>query len=291
MKRNMRVTLEPPPISETFTWSRRITGAMFARLQTRSEIIFRACRISIFISLAVTRRPSPSPPKGEITQYVFDQSKIFPGTTRNYWIYTPAQYDPSKPACLLVDQDGDQFKAPEVLNQLIAAGRAVTIAVFVTPGRVKALSPNALDRFNRSVEYDGLGDDYVRFLVEELLPDVEKQKTSDGRPIRLSHAATDRAIMGSSSGAIAAFTAAWERPDQFSRVFSAIGTYVNQRGGNIYPSLFVNLSLNQSAFFCGTECRPDNPRAVIKCGQPGNGEWSATYAGYEVNCPWGTGDR
>src|SRR5207245_5927035 len=108
----------------------------------------------------------------------------------------------------------------------------------VMHGRVRAANGNtALDRFNRSFEYDGLGDNYVRFLLEELLPDVETKKTADGRPIRLSKNGNDRAIGGSSSGAICAFTAAWERPAEFSRVFSAIGTYVGLRGGELYATI------------------------------------------------------
>ncbi len=138
-----------------------------------------------------------------------------------------------------VNQDGVQFQAPVVFDNLIAKREMpVTIGVFIMHGRVKANDDKvALDRFNRSVEYDGLGDNYARFLLEELLPDVEKQKASDGRAIVLSHSANDRSIGGSSSGAIGAFTAAWERPEAFSRVFSSIGTYVDQRGGNYYPAL------------------------------------------------------
>src|SRR5258708_36808522 len=90
---------------------------------------------------------------------------------------------------------------------------------------------------NRSLEYAGLGDAYGRCLLEELPPDVEKKPTSDGRALRLSKDGNDRAIGGSSSGAIAAFTVAWERPNDFRRVFSTIGTYVGLRGGNEYPTL------------------------------------------------------
>ncbi len=115
-----------------------------------------------------------SPPKGEVTKYTFDRSKIFPGTVRDYWVYVPKQYDPAKPACLYVSQDGIQYNAPEVFDELIDKKEMpVVIGVFVTPGRVKAPSDQAIDRFNRSFEYDGLGDDYVRFLLEELLPEVE----------------------------------------------------------------------------------------------------------------------
>src|SRR5579884_4334477 len=115
-------------------------------------------------------------PKGEVTKYTFDHSKIFPGTTREYWVYVPKQYDPAKPACVMVFQDGIQYKAPTVFDNLIAKKEIpVILGVFVMHGRVKALRPDALDRFNRSYEYDGLGDNYVRFLLEELLPEVAKK--------------------------------------------------------------------------------------------------------------------
>jgi hypothetical protein len=142
------------------------------------------------------------PPKGEVLKRSFSESQIFPGTYRDYWIYVPRQYDPAKPACVYVNQDGIQYNAPQVFDRLIASGdMPVTIGVFVMHGRVKADNPEqALDRFNRSYEYDGLGDSYARFLLEELLPEVEKQKTEDGRVIKLSQRGTDRAIGGASSG-------------------------------------------------------------------------------------------
>ena len=170
-------------------------------------------------------RPQPGVPVGEVLKFRLDHSKIFPGTYRDYWIYVPAQYRPEQPACLFVEQDGVQFKANIVFDNLIYRKEMpVTIGVFVAPGRVAALNPDtALDRFNRSLEFDGLGDAYARFLLEELLPAVATQQASDGRPIRISAAAADRAIGGSSSGAIAAFTVAWEHPEAFSRVFTSIG--------------------------------------------------------------------
>jgi gluconolactonase len=199
----------------------------------------------LVLATGCVRADEISPPKGEVRKYTFEQSKIFPGTERDYWIYVPKQYDPAKPACLYVNQDGIQYRAPEVFDQLIHNKEMpVVIGVFITPGRVKAVSKEALDRFNRSFEYDGLGPDYVRFLLEELLPDVEKKTTADGRPIKLSRDGNDRAIAGASSGAICAFTAAWERPDSFRRVFSAIGTYVGLRGGNIYPSMSPSRSVS-----------------------------------------------
>jgi gluconolactonase len=231
-----------------------------------------------------------SPPKGELRKYTFEQSKIFPGTVRDYSIYVPKQYDPAKPACLYVNQDGVQYHAPEVFDRLIHSKEMpVVIGVFITPGRVKAPSNEALDRFNRSFEYDGLGPDYVRFLLDELLPEVEKKTTDDGRAIKLSREGNDRAIAGSSSGAICAFTAAWERPDSFRRVFSSIGTYVGLRGGNIYPTLIRKFE-------------PKPIRIFLQDGSSdlnifGGDWWMANqemerafqFAGYEVNHEWGTG--
>ena len=224
-------------------------------------------------------------------KFSFDHSKIFPGTYRDYWIYVPAQYSPDKPACLYVNQDGVQFEAPTVFDNLIYKKEMpVTVGVFVMHGRVRAANENAaLDRFNRSYEYDGLGDNYVRFLLDELLPEVESKRTSDGRPIRFSHDGNDHAIGGSSSGAICAFTAAWERPDAFSRVFSSIGTYVGLRGGDRYSTLI----------------RKYEPKPIRVFLQDGSndlniygGDWwmanqtlarALEFAGYEVQHVWGEG--
>src|SRR5213083_3387864 len=179
-------------------------------------------------------KPQPGVPKGEVLKLSFDQSKIFPGTARDYWIYIPAQYVRERPACLYVNQDGIQSEAPTVFDNLIHKKEMpVTIGVFVMHGRVKAADANAaLDRFNRSYEYDGLGDNYARFLLDELLPHI-----AAAQKLNLSTDGNDRAIAGSSSGGVCAFTAAWERPDAFRRVFTSVGTYVGLRGGNEYPTL------------------------------------------------------
>jgi gluconolactonase len=236
-------------------------------------------------------KPQPGVPKGEVLKFSLTQSTQFPGTTRDYWVYVPAQYRPENPACLYVGQDGIRFEAPVVFDNLIHKKEMpVTIGVFVMPGKVPAANPQAaLDRFNRSYEYDSPGDTYARFLAEDLLPDVEKRQASDGRAIRLSKSGNDRAIGGASSGAIAAFTAAWERPEEWTRVFSAIGTYVGLRGGDRYPTLIRKME-------------PKPIRVFLQDGSNDNnrygGDWwmanqtmqrALVFAGYEVQHAWGDG--
>ncbi len=241
--------------------------------------------------LTADSRPQEGVPKGEVNKYTFDQSKVFPGTWREYWIYVPRQYDAAKPACVYLAQDGVGYNAPIVFDNLIHRKEMpVTIGVFVMHGRVRAADPtNALDRFNRSYEYDGLGDAYARFLLEELLPEVEKKTAADGRPIRLSKDPNDRCIAGASSGGICAFTAAWERPDEFRRVFSSVGTFVGLRGGDVYPTLI----------------RKTEPKPIRIYLQDGSndqniygGDWwmanqmmerALVFAGYDVQHAWGDG--
>ena len=236
-------------------------------------------------------KPQPGVPKGELLKFTLDKSKIFPGTTRDYWIYVPAQYKPESPACVYVQQDGIRFEAPTVFDNLIHKREMpIVIGVFVTPGVVKAANANmALDRFNRSYEYDGLGDNDVRFLLEELLPEVETKKTSDGRVIKLSHDGKDRAIGGSSSGAIAAFTAAWERPNEFTRVFSAIGTYVDLRGGLRYPTLVRKYEPKRLRIFMQDGSNDNNKYGGDWWMANQTMERALTFAGYEVRHVWGNG--
>ncbi|HLY61879.1 MAG TPA: SMP-30/gluconolactonase/LRE family protein [Terriglobia bacterium] len=179
----------------------------------------------------------PGVPQGAVTHFTWT-SKIFPGTVRDYWVYVPAQYSKDKPACVMVFQDGEGFikedgraRIPIVFDNLIAKhDMPVTIGIFINPGVLKALSPDQQDRFNRSFEYDGMGDRYARFLLDEILPEVAKQ-------YNLSTSPDDRAISGLSSGGICAFNVAWNRPDAFRRVLSFIGSFTDLRGGDVFPSL------------------------------------------------------
>ena len=238
--------------------------------------------------------PATQPQKGivagEIIERHFSESKIYPGTERPYWIYIPVAYTSERPACLYVCMDEIQYNAPTVFDNLIASGEMpLTIGIFVGSGKVTN-DKNETLRFNRSNEFDKTDDTFVRFLLEELLPDAEKQKTKDGHIIRFSKDPNDRAIAGASSGAICAFTAAWQHPDEFSRVFSAIGTYVAMRGGNEYPALIRK-----------TEPKPI--RIFLEDGindtwNPLFGNWyeanllmesALNFAGYEVEHNWGRG--
>ena len=236
---------------------------------------------------------NPSVPQGTVTRHVFTASdrSLFPGTRRDYWVYVPRQYSAQKPACLMVFQDGGgyvatngSFRAPIVFDNLIARGdMPVTIGVFINPGVVPSTGgTNALPRYNRSYEYDGLGDRYARFLAEELLPEVRKTVAFTDDP-------DGRAIAGASSGAIAAFTAAWERPDLFRRVFSTIGTYVGLRGGNAYPILIRKTEPKPLRVFLQDGSNDQNIY--------GGNWWIANldmhsaleFSGYELEKAWGNG--
>ena len=187
-------------------------------------------------------KPDASIPHGEFLQGAIADSKIYPGTENGYQVYVPAQYDPAKPACLLVKLDGLGAYEGAVLDSLIAKHEApVIIGVGIAPGTVwkdPAGTPRrAAVRFNRSYEFDSVNEHFPEYVLDELLPAVQKLKTRDGRPIRLSPDGNDHAATGASTGGIGSFTLAWRRPDQFTRVYSVIGTFVAMRGGNEYPAL------------------------------------------------------
>lgn len=176
-------------------------------------------------------------PEGEMLSFEMKDSAIYPGTVRNIQVYVPAQYDGKTPACLFVRMDGNGHNIPQLFDELIEDGSMpVTIAVFVTSGRVLDADGNVV-RYNRSNEFDRMTSTWARFLDEEVVAEVEKLTTSDGRKIFISRNASDRAINGDSSGGIAAFNAAWQRPDLFSRVYSIVGTFVPFRGGDNFPAL------------------------------------------------------
>ena len=175
-------------------------------------------------------------PQGTVTHHEW-KSKIFPGTIRDYWVYVPQQYDSAHPACVMVFQDGHayvnehgDFRAPIVLDNLIHKKEMpITIGIFINPGhRGDTVPADGWKADNRSFEYDTISDQYARFLLEEILPEV-------GKDYKLTDKAAGRGICGSSSGGICSFTVAWQRPEAFSKVLSFIGSFTNIRGGYIYP--------------------------------------------------------
>ena len=232
-------------------------------------------------------RERPGVPKGTVKQMPPWESKIFGGTKRDWWVYVPAQYTAETPAAVMVFQDGAGPKdfVPTVFDNLIAQGdMPVTVGVFIQPG----ILPDG--RPNRSFEYDTLSDQFARFLLEEILPEVEKT-------VKLRHDAASRAISGSSSGGICAFTVAWERPNEFSKVLSWIGSFTNiahgkttREGGHNYEALV------RKTF-------PRKPiRVFLQDGENdldnANGSWplanqtlakSLSYAGYDYKFEYGHG--
>ena len=230
--------------------------------------------------------------RGEVLKFLLNDSHIYPGTEREILVYVPQQYTGDVPACLLVCMDGILYDATTVMDNLIASGEMpVTIGVFVNPGVVYDEDGEVV-RYNRCKEFDSTDDSFATFLENEVLTKVEGMQTESGKTIHLSLDANDRAITGASSGGIAAFTAAWNRPDLFSRVYTTVGTFVAMRGGHEYPAIVRK-----------TEPKP--LRIYMQDGwydvwNPIFGEWfeynllmesAFNFAGYEVFHKWDRGNH
>ena len=198
-------------------------------------------------------------PKGRLEGPFEFRSRVIAGTVRQYWIFVPAQYRGDAPANVLVFQDGARaisatgsLRVPQVLENLVhKKDIPVTIGIFITPGQRGDVFPENVgtgNPNNRAQEYDAVDDRYARLLIEELLPEV-------GKRYRLTDDPARRAIGGTSSGAICAFTVAWHRPDAFRNVISGIGSYVSighrlaadgqppVSGGEIYPTWIRRLPI------------------------------------------------
>lgn len=221
---------------------------------------------------------------------VLEQSTVYPGTEHTFQVYVPDQYDGRRPVALYVGLDGVLCHAPQVMDSLIAVKRMpCTIGVFLQPGCIKGADGTVL-RYNRSYEFDSTTGDFALFLETELLPAVEAMTTPKGKPIRLSKRPQDRMIFGLSSGGIAAFNAAWHRPDLFGKVFTGVGTFVAMRGGNELQALV-------------RKTEPLPLRVFIQDGSndawnPLFGHWyegnqllasALEFAGCDVQCDWSDG--
>jgi enterochelin esterase-like enzyme len=232
-------------------------------------------------------------PKGEVRGPFKLPTAVFPGTEHDYWVYVPAQYDGATEVSLMVFNDGATYMQPDgyyravnVLDNLIYRGEIpVMIAAFVDPGRFTEDGSS-----NRQTQYDPIDDRYARVIVDELLPRLYSE-------YRLSRDPDRHGIAGWSSGAIAAFTVAWHRPDDFRKVLSGIGTFVDLAGGHVYPELVRESDPNPIRIFM-IDGRNDNR------GANGGGEYDPTRdwfyqnvrlkdalveRGYDVNYAWGIG--
>ena len=230
--------------------------------------------------------------QGEVIKFMMKESPRYPGAEREILVYIPQQYRDTAPACLLVCMDGILYDATTVLDNLIASGEMpVTIGVFINPGVVYDEDKNVV-RYNRCKEFDSTDDTWAQFIEQEVLPLVRALKTQDGQAINISSDPNDCAITGASSGGIAAFTAAWNRPDLFSRVYTTVGTFVAMRGGHEYPAVVRK-----------TEPKP--LRIYMQDGwydvwNPIFGEWfeynllmesAFNFAGYEAFHHWNRGNH
>ncbi|HWD39919.1 MAG TPA: alpha/beta hydrolase-fold protein [Fimbriimonas sp.] len=240
-------------------------------------------------------------PKGEIRGPFTLPCNVYPGTQHTYWVYVPAQYDPKVPTALMVYQDGQAFmdpngevRAQNVMDNLIYRREIpVMIGVFINPGRTpeqQEPSPKIGwgDGFtNRGTEYNTPDDKYARIITEELLPALKKDYNVSDDPEM-------RGIGGSSSGAIAAFMVAWERPNQFRKVLSIVGSFTNLRGGYVYPERVLSSRKKPLRIFL-CDGRNDN-RGVRNGVYDEKMDWfyqnvrlmkALAKKGYDLNYSWG----
>lgn len=245
--------------------------------------------------------PRTGVPQGEIRGPFTLPSNAYPGTQHTYWVYVPAQYDPKVPASLMIYNDGQAFKQPEgdvraqhVMDNLIYRREIpVMIAVFINPGRTpqqpEPIPSNWGDRdTNRPTEYNTLDDKYARVIVDELLPALTKDYNVSPDPER-------HGIGGSSSGAIAAFTVAWERPNQFRKVLSNVGSFTNIRGGHQYADIVAKTEKKPLRIVM-IDGRNDNRALRADGTYDENRDWylqnvrlqqALTNKGYDLNYTWG----
>ena len=245
--------------------------------------------------------PQDGVPKGEIRGPFTLPSKVYPGTQHTYWVYVPAQYDGATPVSLMVFQDGQAFKdehgemrAQNVMDNLIYRREIpVMIGVFINPGRTpQQPEPTPRDwgdsTTNRPAEYNTPDDKYARIITDELMPALTKE-------YNLSKDPEQHGIGGSSSGAIAAFSVAWERPNAFRKVLSNVGSFVDLRGGYVYPErVLATAHKPLRVFLC--DGRNDNRGQGRDGSYNEKRDWffqnvrlmkALTQKGYDVNYAWG----
>ena len=254
-------------------------------------------------SLGPDSLPRDGVPKGEVRGPFVIPSQAYPGTQHTYWVYVPAQYDPKVPAALMVFNDGQAYKdmegsvrAPNVFDNLIYRREIpVMIGVFINPGRTpEQPEPHPKEwgdrTTNRPAEYNSLDDKYARVVVDELLPALAKDYNISTNP-------DHRGIGGTSSGAIAAFTVAWQRPDAFRKVLSIVGSFTNLRGGDAYADLVRSTAKKPIRIFM-VDGRNDNRGQRRDGTYDPRRDWfyqnvrlqqALAEKGYDLNYSWGIG--
>ncbi len=276
------------------------TVALCAAILTASA---RAQNQDAFYKLGPDSLEMDGVPQGKLVGPSVLPCQVFPGTQHTYWVYVPAQYDAAKPANLMIFQDGQAFidmngplRAPNVLNNLIYRRELpVMLAVFINPGRTpeqpEPTPRNWGDRdTNRPTEYNTLDDRYARVICDELMPVLYKEYNISKNP-------EHHGIGGASSGAIAAFTVAWQRPDHFRKVLSIVGSFTNLRGGHVYPEMIRTGEKKPLRVFF-QDGRNDNRGTGRGGGYNAERDWflqnvrlveAMTEKGYDINFSWGIG--
>lgn len=281
--------------------SAQVAGQTASASQGKPPAMAETPNTDGFYRLAPDALVEEGVPQGEIRGPFTLPSQVYPGTQHTYWVYVPAQYDPKVPTSLMIYNDGQAFKAPDgdvraqvVMDNLIYRREIpVMIGVFINPGRrpdqPEPTPSNWGDRdTNRPTEYNTLDDKYARVIVDELLPVLSKEYNISKDPER-------HGIGGSSSGAIAAFTVAWERPDYFRKVLSNVGSFTNIRGGDAYPDIIRNSEKKPLRVFL-VDGRNDNRGLRADGVYDQTRDWfyqnvrmqrALTEKGYDVNFSWG----
>ncbi len=246
--------------------------------------------------LTADSQPQPGVPKGSMSKFVLPPGKYYPCTPHNYSVYVPAQYDAGKPTPFMIFLDGSQalgnsMRVPVVFDNLIAKhDLPPMIGIFIDPGILPAISDADQNRYERIFEYDSLTPRFAEFLLDELIPAVAKSYNLSKNP-------DDRGLSGVSTGAVGAFMAAWNRPDQFHRVLSFIGTYVAMKGADSLPALVRKTEPKPIRVFMqdGSQDHITSPEPF---GSSAFGSWpinnqvmfeALEFAGYDVKLEMGTG--
>jgi len=233
----------------------------------------------------------PGVAQGLVRELALPSSKVYPGYTHRAWLYIPAQYSGQAPIALMVFQDGGTFvsrdgawRVPTVLDNLIQRKELPNMAaVFVDAGHSERDDDLAGEQ--RSLEYDTLSGHYAQFLLTEVLPEVSKS-------VRIADDARGRGVAGSSSGGICAFTAAWQRPDAFSKVFSAVGSFVDIRGGGAYPELIQQTDVKPLRVFLQDGVKDGLPEQFAGLDWPSGNRAMAralAFKGYDYQLIMGRG--